>query len=339
MEAVRHRGQSRLSKPIDAAQVKRQRSYMPRQLRIEYPGAIYHVMNRGDRSEPIFGDDADRKRFLETLDEVCSKTDWQVHAYCLMANHFHLVVETPNPNLVAGMKWFLGTYTGRFNRRHQLFGHLFSGRYKSLIIDERGGGYLKTACDYVHLNPVRAGLVASEAPLSAYEWSSYPLYLRPTRRPDWLRVDRLLGEHGIQKGSAKGRIHFQERMEARRKEGEAVSEWAAFRRGWHLGAEDFAQRLSERLGRRGHQHELARERKETDEQLAERMVGEWLASTGWGEAELKMRPKGDKQKAALARLLRRHTPMSRQWIAKRLHIGSVAYVTKLTARKKQSVVY
>src|SRR5437867_1723382 len=93
-----------------------------RKLRVQYPGAIYHVMNRGDRREPIFKDDADRKRFLETLAEACVKTEWQVHAYCLMANHFHLVVETPQANLVVGMKWFLGTFTSRFNRRHRLFG-------------------------------------------------------------------------------------------------------------------------------------------------------------------------------------------------------------------------
>src|SRR6266478_3646521 len=93
---------------------------MARKVRIEYPGAIYHVMNRGDRREPIFKDDADRRRFVETLAEACAKTGWQVHAYVLMPNHFHLVVETPQPNLVAGMKWFLGTYTSRFNRRHNL---------------------------------------------------------------------------------------------------------------------------------------------------------------------------------------------------------------------------
>jgi len=92
---------------------------MPRQLRIEYPGAIYHLMNRGDRREPIFKDDADRVKFLNTLAEACAKTAWQVHAYCLMGNHFHLVLETPEANLVAGMKWFLGTYTARFNRRHR----------------------------------------------------------------------------------------------------------------------------------------------------------------------------------------------------------------------------
>ena len=101
---------------------------MARKLRVQYPGAIYHVMNRCDRREAIFADDADRRRFLRTFAETCDKTCWQVHAYCLMSNHFHLVIETPQPNLVTGMKWLLGTYTGRFNRRHKEFGHLFSGR-------------------------------------------------------------------------------------------------------------------------------------------------------------------------------------------------------------------
>ncbi len=141
---------------------------MARKLRVEYPGAIYHVLNRGDRREPIFQDDQDRVRFVETLGESCAKTGWQVHAYVLLPNHFHLVVETPEPNLVAGMKWFLGTYTARFNRRHKVFGHLFSGRYKSLVVDGSGNGYLKTVCDYVHLNPVRARLVPGEQPLRSF---------------------------------------------------------------------------------------------------------------------------------------------------------------------------
>jgi putative transposase len=118
-----------------------------RKLRVEYEGAIYHVINRGDRREVIFLDDEDRHLFLKTLAEACAKTEWQAHAYCLMSNHFHLVIETPQPNLVAGMKWLLGTYTARFNRRHKLSGHLFAGRYKALIVDGSGSGYLKTVCD------------------------------------------------------------------------------------------------------------------------------------------------------------------------------------------------
>ena len=144
---------------------------MARKLRVQYPGAIYHVMNRGDRREPIFNDDKDRLLFLDTLAEVCQKTDWQIHAWCLMNNHFHLVTETPRANLVDGMQWLLGVYTSRFNHRQKEFGHLFSGRYKALIVDGSGNGYLKSVCDYVHLNPVRAGLITPERMrrfLSAY---------------------------------------------------------------------------------------------------------------------------------------------------------------------------
>ena len=108
---------------------------------------------------------------------------------------FHWVVETPQPNLVAGMKWLLGTNTSRFNRRHKLFGHLFSGRYKSLIVDGSGSGYLKSVGDDVHLNPSRAKLLAADAPSKSFAWSSWPVcLLARSRRPAWLRVDRLLGE-------------------------------------------------------------------------------------------------------------------------------------------------
>jgi REP element-mobilizing transposase RayT len=97
----------------------------------KYEGAIYHVMNRGDRQEPIFIDEKDREIFLETLGECCRKTGCQVHTFCLMLNQFHVVLETPPSNLIAGMRWFLGTYAARFNRRHKFFGLLFSGRYKT----------------------------------------------------------------------------------------------------------------------------------------------------------------------------------------------------------------
>ena len=135
---------------------------MARKLRVQYPGTIYHVMSRGDRRELIFNNEEDHRLFMETLGQACEKTGWQVHAWCLMSNHFHLVIETPCANLVAGMKWLLGTYTGRFNRRHKEFGHLFSGRYKALIVDGSASGYLKTVCDYVHLNPARAKVLSPD---------------------------------------------------------------------------------------------------------------------------------------------------------------------------------
>jgi hypothetical protein len=122
-----------------------------------------------------------------------------------MPNHFHWVVETPQPNLVVGMKWLLGTYTSRFNRRHNLFGHLFSGRYKSLIVDGSGSGYLKRVGDYVHLNPARAELAAADAPLRSFAWSSWPAYLRP-----------LLETSGVVAGgSVAGRVGHPQRQPGR----------------------------------------------------------------------------------------------------------------------------
>jgi len=106
---------------------------MPRKLRVEYPGAMYHVMSRGDRREDIFLDDVDRHDLIKTLAEACQKTGWQVHAWCLMRNHYHLVLETPNANLVAGLAWLQSTYTIGLNHRHQLFGHVFSGPLQGAV--------------------------------------------------------------------------------------------------------------------------------------------------------------------------------------------------------------
>jgi REP element-mobilizing transposase RayT len=253
---------------------------MPRKLRVEYAGAIYHVMNRGDRREDIFKDDQDRERFLETLGEACAKTGWQVHALCLMPNHFHLVVETPQPNLVAGMKWFLGTYTSRFNRRHKVFGHLFSGRYKALIVDGSGNGYLKTVCDYVHLNPARARLLTPEQALSEYRWSSWPQYLKsPGQRPEWLRVDRLLGEYRIPQDSAAGRRRLEEAVEQRRgaEEGE---EFKGIRRGWFLGDDTLKQELLGQMRAHVGEHHYAEERQESGEACARGIIAEELKQLG-----------------------------------------------------------
>ncbi len=267
-------------------------------------------MNRGDRREPIFKDDQDRQRFLATLGEACAKTGWQVQAYCLMPNHFHLVVETPQPNLVAGMKWFLGTYTSRFNRRHKLFGHLFSGRYKALVVDGSGTGYLRTVCDYVHLNPVRARLLRPEQALHEFTWSSFPQYLqRPAKRPAWVRVDRLLGEWGIRRDDAAGRRQFRSTMEERRTR-DQPGEWQAVRRGWFLGGVELQEELLERMARGLREHHGGDERRESDEQKAERLVTEELRRLRWREGDLASHRKTDTTKTKIAQRLQmgcRHT--------------------------------
>jgi len=297
---------------------------MPRKLRVEYEGAIYHIINRGDRREPIFLNDEDRESFLETLGQACTKTDWQVHAYCLMGNHFHLVVETPRSNLVAGMQWLLGTYTARFNRRHKLFGHLFSGRYKSLIVDGSSSGYLKAVCDYVHLNPVRAKLLRPEQPLLDYRWSSWPEYVkRPSKRWVWLRVDRVLGEWGVKQDNAAGRRQLEQGMEGRRvAEGSPEnSDWKQLRRGWCWGSKEFREELLELIEQKQGEQHHGEELQESEEQKAERLMGEMLRAAGWTKEELKHRPKGDIKKTRMAVRLRSETAMTWLWIARRLEMG------------------
>ena len=132
---------------------------MPRSIRIEYAGAFYHVMARGNRREEICRGDYDRQLFLKTLGEACAKTGWRIHAWVLMSNHYHLLIETREANLVAGMQWLQNTYTRRFNAGHRLWGRLFGDRYKAVLVEGASRYYYETLLDYIHLNPVRAKLV------------------------------------------------------------------------------------------------------------------------------------------------------------------------------------
>jgi putative transposase len=267
-----------------------------RPLRIEYPGACYHVMNRGDRRPNIFRADADRILFLDVLARTCAKTQWQIHAYCLMNNHFHLVLETPGGSLVAGMKWLLGTYTMRFNRKQRYSGHLFGGRYKAQLIDETAPGYLRTAADYVHLIPARAGLLGAGQELATYPWSSYPAYLSsPRKRPVWLRVDRVLGEHGIQRDDARGRREFGRRLESQGETTKA-SDLAVMRTGWRWGGEDFLDRILEKWDGKLGEHHGGKEKLEADLERARRLVASELARSDWTAKQLATERKGTPSK-------------------------------------------
>ena len=300
---------------------------MARKLRVQYPGAIYHVMNRGDHLEVIFRDSEDPQLFLRTLDEGCTRADWQVHCFCLMSNHFHLVIETPRANLAAGMKWLLGTYTCRFNRKHKLFGHLFSGRYKAKPVDASGTGYLKSACDYVHLNPVRAGLLSPEQPLQSYRWSSYPLYLLiPESRPPWLRTDRLLGEWGIPMDTDAGRQQFAIHMEARRK-AEQTSDLSVLPRGWCLGSEQFRQELLLQMTTVQGSKFAGPEWKQTGQKKAELILAEELQDRGWNAQNLQQLRKADPEKLKIAARLRAETTVTLKWIAHHLNMGVPGYLS------------
>lgn len=173
---------------------------MPRPLRIQLAGGAYHVISRGNRKEPIFLDDRDRSRFLLLLERAVSRFEWSCQVYCLMDNHFHLLIETPNPNLARGMQWLKGTYGGWFNDKYGLVGHLFQGRFSSPLLTTEEHR-LETA-RYIALNPIRSGVV--QVPES-YRWSSYAATIGRAAAPRFLDVDRLLETYG---GGWVGRARF-----------------------------------------------------------------------------------------------------------------------------------
>ena len=315
---------------------------MARPLRIEYAGAVYHVMARGNQGQSIFGDDKDRQRFLETLGEACGKTGWWIHAYVLMDNHYHLLVETPEGNLVAGMKWLQGTYTQRHNRRHKVFGHLFQGRYKAVVIDGQSPAYFEVVGTYIHLNPARAGLIRpGEEPLRRYRWSSYPWYLKPAGQgPPWLRRGRVL--EGLRL-TEKNRQGYEAYMESRVLElglkagrQELEEKWGALRRGWYVGGEGFFDRLKEKLGAlvagRKRESHSGGARRAHGEAAAQTLLARGLAALELSPSDLEGLPKGAPEKTVLAWWLRERTTVSLSWVGQRLDMGHYTRVTQAVSR-------
>lgn len=203
-------------------------------------------------------------------------------------------------------------------------------------MDGSGNGYLKTVCDYVHLNPARAKLVPPETPLRSFPWSSWPAYLlAPSKRPAWLRVDRLLGECSIPKDSPAGRQRLEQMLEERR-HAEADDEFKPVRRGWCLGGEEFRQELLAHMSERIGAEHYGAERAETALAKAERIIATELQRLGWTEADLRTRPKGNAEKVQLALRLRAETVQTVAWLAGRLHLGRRAYAHHLLWRARRA---
>ncbi len=216
---------------------------MPRRIRVLFPGAVYHVMARGNERRDVFRDDRDRKRFLEALAEAGQRFGWRLHAYCLMPNHYHLVLGTPRANLSQAMGWLQTAYTARFNARHRRRGHLFQGRYKAQLVE--ADEYARWLVEYVHLNPVRPAKKGDPIPseraeeLTRYEWSSHRDYAGLRKEsPAWLCLDWLTYWGRSRRGAQAAY-----RKAIRRAFGEAVSNpWRQLRGGMVLGGEELYQK-------------------------------------------------------------------------------------------------
>lgn len=219
---------------------------MARSPRIEYNDAVYHVLSRGNERGNIFIDDRDRECFLSKLEELVSRFLFRIHAYVLMSNHFHLLLTTPQGNLVRGMHWFLTSYTVYFNRKHSRSGHLFQGRYKCIIIEN--ANYLLELSRYIHLNPSRAGIVKDPF---GYKWSSYREYAGKRPRLNWLDKEGILMQFGGNahkkryRGFVLAGIDFEEVY------------WDRFRRQVVLGGEEFREKIVDLIRKKGGSNEYS----------------------------------------------------------------------------------
>jgi hypothetical protein len=262
-----------------------------------------------------------------------------------MDNHYHLVFKTPEPNLVAGMKWLQNTWTKRFNARHRQWGHLFGGRYTSVLVEDNE--HVAVLIDYVHLNPFRAGLVKGRAGLEDCRWSSLADYLRPARqRPEWLRAERGLALRGYADTAAGRRRYLAHLEELARDEaglpgapgGDGRTLQSTLRRGWWFGAEGFREKMVALLGKvkgrggRAHQRVsgyTGEQAREHGEAMAGKLLVAGLRAAGLRQADLATLPKGDWRKRVIGRLIRRHTTVPLGWVAANLAMGVTTRVSTL----------
>lgn len=210
---------------------------MARPLRIEFSGALYHVTARGNAKEDIYTDDADRQQFLSLLHHTVNRYDWYCHAYCLMDNHYHLLIETNSPTLSKGMKFLNGTYTQYFNRQHQRVGHVFQGRYKAILVQK--DSHLLELARYIVLNPVRAHMVRSA---NEWRWSSYRATAGLSESEACLTIDWVLA--GFSKTSNVARQRYRDFVQQGKGQ---PSPWQQLKNQIYLGDENFVQDMQCKL--------------------------------------------------------------------------------------------
>jgi putative transposase len=215
---------------------------MPYKLRLVFPGAIYQVINRGNYRRWIFAEAGAKAAFELCLFEACQRCEWQLHAFVIMGNHFHLALETPRGNLVAGMQWLESTYANRFNRFRNARGHLFQSRYKALLVEP--GEALGQLCVYIDLNPVRAGIVSVES-LQDHRYSSYWYLDRPRHRPKEMDFTAAFDAIGALSNTRAGRMSYLDYLRWQATEGPAGKNaaYASLSKGWALGSAEFKAAL------------------------------------------------------------------------------------------------
>lgn len=307
---------------------------MPRKLRLEFPGACYHVINRGNYRSDIFRAEKTKAAFETCLFDACAKSGWVLHAFVVMSNHYHMALETPQGNLVTGMQWLQATFANRFNKLRGERGHLFQGRYKALLVE--AGGPLGQVCDYLHLNPVRAGIIPV-ARLEEYRYSSYWYLGQPRKRPAFLHPTTALAEAGGLTDTPAGRRSYADYLAWQLEEGPAGKSQAYVNlsRGWALGTREFKHALVK-------DHALAADTRAWERtgagEIRERgwaaALAECLRAHGQSETTARADRKSAAWKAAIAHELKQTTQASNRWLTEHLHMGRPEAVSVYVGRHR-----
>ncbi len=329
-----------VSHALDLPTVRAEFSGMPRRLRLEFSGACYHVTNRGNYRQPIFGTDGAARSFQICLDEACSSYGWRMHAYSIMSNHFHLVLETPEPNLSDGMQWLQSTWAQRFNRYRGVTGRPFQGRFFAKPLEP--GHVVAQVAHYVHLNPVEAGLVPVER-VGEYRWSSLWHFARRDR-PAWLEASAVLAESGGLADTTVGWRAYRDYLGVLWEKDPMMREkkFTAFTRGWAVGSTAFRAELRERFDRMEDRRErfslLGAERPAVLAARAELWEDQLRVLARAFGVQLARLPKKKSagEKLLLAAAMKRTTSAPARWLAQRLQMGAPSSVATLVHRFRRS---
>lgn len=306
---------------------------MARSLRIEKSNGVYHVINRGNYRQDLFINQGAHQAFESCLFEACVKCGWILEGFCVMTNHFQLVIRTPEGNLVYGMKWLQSTFANRYHKFRKVHGKLFQGRYKSLIVEE--DDYLGALLHYVHLNPVRAGILSVES-LHNYRWSSFWYLHHPSKRSEFMDCSGCLAAAGSLADTSVGRQKYREYLAWLSSDAGAQKELLFDRmsRGWAIGSKDFKKGLlSEEIERKKAAAEEAgdtnveqerydgKELREANELNWELLLECGLNTLGKDAAAIRKDKKSAAWKVMLAAVLKKHTSATNVWITGKLNMG------------------
>ena len=303
---------------------------MARSLRIEYAGAVYHVLNRGNYRTHIFSQEKAKQSFEDCLFTACARYNWRLYACCLLSNHYHIAIETPEGNLSKGMQWLQSTFANRFNRAHLSHGHLFQGRFKSLVVER--DEYLGPLIHYIHSNPIRANIVQTDT-IETYRWSTLWYLFHKRKRNDFMELEYGLYYAGNLSDTMKGRRDYLQHLLGIHSDFKAKRHIQSSRlcRGWALGSKKFKQELVEQflpVGQVGHVE--GKDFAEANEIRWNRILEKCLTVMEKDPRGNRTDKKSVHWKALIALFMKDNPSVSNVWLTKHLNMGIPQGVSRST---------